>query len=520
MNKLHCLLAISRADLTMRLRSPRFWVVLGLLLLGTLSFFPLPDQGYMTAGVNGHYRANYSSAWVGMIVALMISVLLSLAGFYVIRGTVTRDIDTRVWQLLVTTTMTRRTYLFAKWCAHMVVLLMMSAACLCVGLAMQWVRAEDRTLDVLELVKPLLVITLPMLALIAACAIWFDLLPPLRRTLGNVVFFFLWVASLSLGAVFVDDDRSRVDSAFMSDPGGIVLFVRDLNRDVAPQLPERKVDGFCLGCGEHIGKQGDRFTWQHWRLRAVDLPARAMWVALALLAVAAAAPLLDWAGSHSAPSAGQDSRRAPHNRPLRLITRALAPLQAGLFGRLLSAEILLTLRQRGMLWWLAIFGAGLMQVLAPSPAAAVGVILAWMLWLDTLAHAALRDKETGTEALVFTAPGALWRILGARWLAQFALVWLSTLPAMLRFSVGMPPAAAAVALAGFSLAVWGLAFGALWRNARPFEVALCALAYHALNGGTFLNVAIDPWKTCILHATVLPLAIGLLLWCWPRLRTR
>jgi len=519
MNKLHCLLAIARADLTMRLRSPRFWVVLGLLLLGTLSFFPSPDQGYLTASVNGHYRANYSSAWIGMIVALMISALLSVAGFYVIRGTVTRDIDTRVWQLLVVTTMTRRTYLLAKWCAHLAVLLLMSAVCLAAGLAMQWVRAEDRTLDLFEVIKPLLVITLPMLALTAACAIWFDLLPPLRRTLGNVVFFILWVMSLSLGAAFTDHDQSHVDSAFMSDPGGIVLFVRDLNRTVAPQLPGRKVDGFCLGCGGHIGKQGDRFTWQHWQPRLIDLPARFMWFALALLAVAAAAPLLDWAGARAAPLAGQDGGLTPRNRPLRLVTRALAPLQASLLGRLVSAEILLTLRQRRVLWWIVACGACLMQVLAPPPVAALGIVLSWLLWLDILAHAALRDKETGTESLVFTASGAVWRILSARWLTLIALIWLSTLPAMLRFSVSTPQAAVAVVLIGLSLATWGMAFGALWRNARPFEVALCALAYHALNGGTILNVAIEPMKTCILHATVLPFAIGVMLWCWPRLRS-
>ncbi|HEY8026113.1 MAG TPA: ABC transporter permease [Burkholderiaceae bacterium] len=517
MRNLHCLLAIVRADLTMRLRSPRFWIVLGLLLLGTLSFFPSPDQGYLTASVNGHYRANYSSAWVGMIIALMISVLLSVAGFYVIRGTVTRDIESRVWQLMVVTTMTRRTYLFAKWFSHVLVLLLMSALCLAAGLAMQWVRAEDRSLDLLQLIKPLLVITLPMLAMTAACAVWFDLLPLLRRTAGNVIFFFLWVTSLSLGAAFAEHDHSHFNSAFMSDPSGIVLFVRDLDRTVAPQLPERNVDGFCLGCGLQKDKPEARFTWQNWQPRLIDLPARALWLVLALLAVAAAAPLLDWAGERAGPAVEKEGRQASRTRPLRLITRVLAPLQATLLGRMLSAEILLTLRQRRTLWWLAAFSACLMQILAPLPVAALGTALSWMLWLDILAHAGLRDEETGTGALVFTAPGAVWRILTARWLTLVVLLWLATLPAMLRFAPLQPYAAVAVLLIGVSLASWGLAFGALWRNARPFEIVLCALAYHAMSGGVILNVATDPLKACILHATALPIAIALLIWRWPRL---
>ena len=37
MSALHCTAAIAKADLIMRLRSPRFWVVLGLLVLATWS---------------------------------------------------------------------------------------------------------------------------------------------------------------------------------------------------------------------------------------------------------------------------------------------------------------------------------------------------------------------------------------------------------------------------------------------------------------------------------------------------
>ena len=77
------------------------------------------------------------------------------------RGTLVRDLETRVWQLLVATPMTRGGYLLAKWASHMVVFAVVMAVGLVRGLVAQWVRAEDRAIDLVELVKPVLVLSLP-----------------------------------------------------------------------------------------------------------------------------------------------------------------------------------------------------------------------------------------------------------------------------------------------------------------------------------------------------------------------
>jgi hypothetical protein len=106
--------AILRADLLQRMRTPRFWIVL--FALGASMWWCLPpaDADYLTVAIGDNLRGRYSSAWVGMATALIYSPLLSLAGFYLVRGTVARDLETRTWQLLVATTMSRRAYLVAK----------------------------------------------------------------------------------------------------------------------------------------------------------------------------------------------------------------------------------------------------------------------------------------------------------------------------------------------------------------------------------------------------------------------
>ncbi|MEO5624857.1 MAG: hypothetical protein ABIQ70_02470, partial [Dokdonella sp.] len=179
--------AIVVADLRERSRSTRFWVVLGLVSLVTWWCFPGIETGRYTVGFNTDQRAAYSSAWVGLVLGLMYSTMLSLIGFYLVRGTLVRDFDTRVWQLLVATPMTRAGYLLAKWTSHMAVFALIMLFGLAIGAAAQWVRAEDHAFNLFELLKPVVVLALPSLALTAFFAVLFDLVPWLRRTAGNVL---------------------------------------------------------------------------------------------------------------------------------------------------------------------------------------------------------------------------------------------------------------------------------------------------------------------------------------------
>lgn len=91
---------------------------------------------------------------------------------------------------------------------------------------------------------------------------------------------------------------------------------------------------------------------------------------------------------------------------------------------------------------------------------------------------------------------------------------LQAIAALLRLGVQQPAAALALAVAGVSIALWGLALGALFRNARPFEMALVAAAYVSVQGAMVLNATVDPAATLTGHAIAMPIAIMLLLGTW------
>ena len=504
MNAARAVIAVLVADLRQRLRSPRFWLLVTGLVALMWWCFPAADAGYLTVSVGDGMRGRYSSAWIGMVAALMYSTILSLAGFYLVRGTVVRDFETRMWQLLVATTMSRGAYLFAKWLSHVVVLLLVMAGGLAVGLLAQGLRAEDVHIDLIELVKPALVLTLPSLALTSALAVWFDLVPWLRRSAGNVLFFVLWTAMLGFGTSQADQ-RPGAAMPFPGDPHGLLLAEHDLSRGW-PAVDPGKELGLSIGKQALEGKPPVLLAWSHWSPDTGGLRTRGFWLGLGLALLALAVPLLDRCAAY----VGSPGKARGDGARLGWLDALLVPLSRSRFGALVAAEMRLVLRPRRAWWWLALLVTLLVQAIAPAKAAAIAVIVGWMLGLDVFARLSLRESEAGTASLVFTAPGIRLRLLAVRAIVGAGLAWALTLPAMLRFCVLQPQVMLAVLVVGLSLALWGMAMAAVVRNGRLFELVALAATYVGIQGALVLNVVVDPVATFRWHLLMLPLALGLL----------
>jgi hypothetical protein len=508
-------LAILLADLRERTRSPRFWLLLAAMVVVTWYCFPGPEADYFVLAPNSNERGAYSSAWVGLVLAMAYSLLLGLGGFYMVRGTLVRDFETRVWQLLVATPMTRAGFLLAKWASHMLVFAVLLASGLVVGLVAQWVRAEDHHLDLIEAIKPILVLSVPGLSTTAAIAVWFDLVPWLRRTAGNVLFFIFWVSTLSMGVSQLAVEGSPARTTWMSDAHGLMLVARDFQRVRTEQTGKPQDFGFNLGTSTHA-KKVTLFDWSQWHPRPMDLAGRALWLGLSMLLVLAATPLLDRA---AASSTGMKSRATGGSR-LRLLDPLLRPFARGAFGVLAVAELKLVLRERRLWWWLAAIVLLGVQALGTEKAAMTAMLLAWGLPLDLLARGALREGDNRTGELVFTAPKMLGRLLAVRLVVPMALMFALCLPGMLRL-VGSDPLSAIAGLVVIaSIASWGLALGVLTRNPRPFELAMICLIYMALQGASLFALHGQAASTMTWHLLAMLPAWALLAWGWPRMARR
>ena len=513
MSALRSVAAVLSADLRQRVRTPQLWLLIAGLAALMWWSFPAADMDYLTVSFGEGVRGRYSSAWIGMVAALLYSSSLSLAGFYLVRGTVVRDLETRVWQLLVATTMSRAGYLMAKWLSHMVIFMIVMSAGLVVGLTMQWLRAEDLHIDLIELIKPTLVLTLPSLAVTATLAVWFDLVPWLRRTTGSVLFFILWAVLLSLGLSQASKDPSAAIS-WPGDQSGVMLAEHDFALAWA-NLESSKKLGLSIGSQSLAGKPPVLADWTQWTLDSKGLAGRGFWLLSALILLAAAVPLLDRFAAHVT----RAERTPGSGARMQWLEILLAPLRRTPFGTLMAAEIRLALRRRRAWWWFAVLITLGIQAFAPIQAMAVALVITWVWGLDVFSRMILREHETRTTELVFTAPAMRLRLLAARLFVGVGLAWLLAWPTLLRMIVVAPHVAGAALAVGLSLVIWGMAIGALSRNGRLFELMLLAAAYVSIQGAWVLNVAVAPLTTLRWHLLLLPLALGVLAVGWQRITT-
>lgn len=506
--------AIVHADLRERSRATRFWVVMG--LVGALTWLCFPPLGvdYVTVGFEAA-RGRYSSAWIGMVLALMYSTTLSLFGFYLVRGTLVRDFETRVWQLLVATPMTRGSFLLAKWCSHMAVFALLIGIGLVVGLMAQWYRGEVRQYELWQLLQPSLWIALPALSLTAFLAVLFDMLPWLRRSAGNVLYFVVWIVIFIAAFGGVDEPGvPQAGALWISDPAGVGLASRDIRAVLAVTHPGLEIGGLNIGMSIVEGEIGS-FDWPSWSPGGMDIVGRLLWPLSCLVGLLALAPLLDWSAARTASPA--DHSKGGAGLRLRWLDPLLWPLERFAFGRLFAAEMKLVLRQRPLHWWLFALGAAGLQLFAAGEGQAAGVVLGWLLLLDVFSRAVLREQDGATASLLLSAPNARWRLLGVRITVALGLAVLVVSPAALRDLVAQPTAVVALLALAATVALAGLGLGALCRNPRPFEIAFALMAYIGLQNDALFNPYPQPQWTAAVHAVLVPLWLAMMWLGWLRL---
>jgi hypothetical protein len=377
---------------------------------------------------------------------------------------------------------------------------------LAVAVLAQWVRAEDRTFDLVELVKPVLLLTLPALSLTAFFAILFDMVPMLRRTGGNVLYFFVWLLVFAVLSESFDQGVNAATPHIMSDPAGFSLASHSFAQALVHEVPNLDFTKVSVSVGmDEIKGQPRLFAWTTWHVEAGALFGRLFWLALGLIGTAALAPFLDRAAARCGAAPASDSP----GRQLRWLDRVLRPLEHGALGTLVAAELRLALRRRSLLWWAVLLVAGIVQLAAPLPNAAIAAVVAWMLGIDVHARALLRESETRTAGLVFTAPDAARRLSLARLGATVLLSLFAIAPLLLRSVATSAGVTGALLLIGATIAALGLAGSALFRSPRPYELVMVALAYAGVQGKGPLAVgALSPAVTAGIGIT---LAVSLLL---------
>ena len=495
--ELHIVWQVALADY--RERTRRYPFMVAFLFCAWLSSTIYTDKTQVTLGANFGY---FNSAWSTAVVAVLANMVLSLAGFFLVKNTVERDEQTRVGPLLAATPLASRDYLFGKCLSNFLYLMSLGLVFMVSVPFLQHHRGPQYPIEPVKIVSEFLLLVTPLAAFIAALAVLWESVPLLKRGLGNVLYVVVWMAVLLNSA-------GRESSP--TDLFGFVQFMRSTHgAEVAQGLKASR--DFELNIGhmesDHIG----RFLWNGFSWNASTVLWRAEWFLVAIILCLVA---LYWfkrfdpdyarsfVESHWRSMGARfrrrrvDSGTAQENK----WTAAVLPQmfrdrysQVGRYSEqfqfvgILRAELRLMLRGVPKPAYALIALINFIALVTPRSEKMNLLPLLWLLPVLLWSQMGTREQRNNTAALLFSAPHSFLRQLPALWCAGVLVSLVSATGMVMRaILIGDHHLVASCIAGAVFIPSLALACG-VWSNTpRLFEALYVGFWYLALNGAPFAD---------------------------------
>ena len=489
MKGLRVLYHIVRADLYERFRRYNVLIVIGLTIFLTALYLPPQGVGRLSFNVGG-YRGIYNSAWVGATVTVLTVVFMSLPGFYLVKNAISRDERTGVGQIIATTSLSKFQYIFGKVISNWVFLAATAGVAMLSAMGIQLIRGEALKISLFGYLLPYLLLTLPMMALVAAVAVLFESIRWLRRGFGNVVFFFLflmsyWVmAALTFVALPTTTGAGGPSNPLIPEPTGALEIFRSISAAGMELIPDYQ-GGLDLGNPFQSYGPINTFVWNGVVWRVPSILGRLLWVGIAVGIASLAATFFDrFDPSNFAIRVRSElvSQLAQPSSPVTLTSMALSTTASrgsrmSIFLRIVGSELRLMLK--GQRWWWYVVALALILVVLILPTAeSRQIVLPFVCVWPLLIWSQLGNREiqNRTDQLVFSAAFPLRRQLIATWTAGFILTLIAGSGVIVRLilasdwnvTLSVVVAAAFIPAAALTLGIWS-------GGSKLFEVAYLLL---------------------------------------------
>lgn len=476
------------AEVRTRLRSTGTLVALAAMLVGSYLWIPSPGGKATSVSwqlADGRLQTSvHSAAYIGSAMSFLAGFFAVAVGFYLVAGSIRRDRERRIGAILAATPLPNAAYLLGKYLSHVAYLALVVSFIVPIGVY-HFLRFGVGAFDVAAFFGPLVLLTLPGIAFIAAMAVLFDVAPGLSGRMGLVIWFF--VLSIVIAALPIAQAKNpatgKNDRLPIFDPMGATSVSVLIGRSLPQAIPGSISTGLIF--------RKEVVPAVAWR----GLPLDADFVALRLGGVLWALPPLGLAlllfdrfdPARRRLKLRRNARPAPAlEAPVLSDSPASAPLSAPAFAKLaavvarpsaflaVAADALLLWKTGSLLRWAVAILAILAALLPASAAPMVGAGFLLLL-APLISEASCREAIAGAGPLVFSQPGVprsatLWK-LGSVSLFVVAV----SLPFLLR-SLFTSPARGFAALSGL-----------LTGGGKLFVGIYLALWYAALNRVPYLD---------------------------------
>jgi hypothetical protein len=461
MNTRRILYHVARADFLERVRRYSFLLTLG----GALCLCHQIFAGNMVIHFH-RQRGTFNSAWTGAVITLVATQFVGLFGFFPVKNTIDRDHITGVGELLAANPISNLQYVVGKALSNFAVLSLIILVLAVAAVPLQW-HVGEAAIDAEALFAPFLLIAWPMMALVAATAVLFETIEPLRGGFGNLLYALFFGVVITLAAHHI-----------IPDPTGLETFHQSMLSAVRAVDPAVKA-GFGFGGSLHTTRRTFEWAGLHWTVWQLFQPV--MWLAVSGVICGLASICFDrFDGTRTAVAsavAGPEATVVASSPALRVHRLPAAAVRFSLL-RLVGAELRLVMAGSPP-WWLA-GGAACVVAGLVVPAAWIPDVL-MVAWIWPVLHwspMGNREVRHQTRDYVFSAAHPLRRQLVAAWLAGVVLALLITAGVTARLAVSMNwRGLGSVIVGALFVPSLALALGTWTASSKAFEVIYTVIWY-------------------------------------------
>ena len=466
---------VAHTEMILRLR--RFSTVIMVLLVLIGGFYMVPDPASgMTVISSQNQRVQYNSIAVAIGGASLATLLISLAGFYLVSNSLSRDVRTRMGAIMAATPVSNTGLLLGKWLGNAGYLFAIVLALIPGGMLVQTLRAEA-PIVIEDYLSVYALIFIPQVLFVSAISLWFESERWLRGRFGDFAYFVLWASMLSL-TINVGENMAMTSWQAALDVTAMGFVIWQLTLAFGTGSLSIGASDFDAALAPIVLPGID---WSMSWLRGLALLPALLVFAIAVLrfhrynpdrvkADAAAGGHSLWRGFN---------QRLGFLRGLLQPMWALLPLLPAPVRRVL-ADVLMTFAATPI--WLLLLGVGY-GIAALTPADSLGMSLVFCLTVGALACADLgaRDRQSGMWPVLAGTPRLANRFL--RWKLVSALVTLLLFVAVTlgRMLVQAPEQALMLLVGVLFCSSFALMLAVVSQSPKLFSGAYLFLLYLSLN---------------------------------------
>jgi hypothetical protein len=476
--RLHLIFTLSLIEARLRLR--RLGTLVALLTVVGISWAMIPDpHSGMTLLSIKSARVLYTSSALSFGSATLAALLFGLGGFYLVRGRIAEDLRSGAGGVIAATQVSNGLFLFGRWLGGVLYLFALIVALLLTMLVLHGLRGEG-PIELLVYLQTYAILLLPIVFFSVSCAVLFDSVPVLMGKAGDVIFFFFWIAQLSMMELS-EKPHITITSAWMFvDFSGMVISMINFKQVVGTTDLSVGISDFNVA------------------LQAATLPnalwsAQLIWMRM-VTALIALLPLLPatWLFHRFSPDQVKLASARKRRTPLAFINHCLRPLAKlaqplfdmaaavpGFCGQVL-ADVALTLTASPAA--IAVLGLSLLASTFVNGAVMAGVLIGVaVFWGILISDISTRDGQANLEQMTGTATGGISRRYLRQWMVSVCLGLMFMGVLLLRFSFTQPVLAASLLCGVLSLSALATLFGRCTRTSRMFLALFLFWIYVALN---------------------------------------